>query len=393
MEINIMNDSKAYICGGAVRDTLLGRQAKDTDYVVVGANAQDMLNRGYSQVGADFPVFLDSNGNEWALARTERKSGSGYHGFDVDFSTNVTLIDDLLRRDLTINSTAVLMSDWNEFVTTKNTDLVIDPHGGLEDLKNRILRHTSEAFKDDPVRILRIARFMARFNTEFNFQIASSTMELMSEMVENGEVDFLVPERVWAETEKAMMENSPAVFFNELLKCGALSRIMPLFNNVDAFGSRVFNAAAVRNMDLDTRVMTLTSELNVNRLREAMFALRVPNDLVRRCVKFNVLRSRMEKMVIEDAMSRFHRGHIFQLLNDMDAWKNSDELRSMGIVLSLISNPKINKVFDLMISCMEQASSVCFDNLTDDQKATLKGREIAKAISDMRWDIVKMVEG
>lgn len=382
---------QVFIVGGAVRDTLLGRPIKDIDRVVTGTTPQDMINRDFSQVGADFPVFLDGNGDEWALARTERKSGTGYHGFDVNYDTNVTVEDDLLRRDLTINSMAVNREHWQEFQETLNIDLVIDFCGGLNDLKNGILRHTSLAFKDDPVRILRIARFMARFNTDFQFKIADETMELMQEMIENGEVDFLVSERVWAEMEKALMEDAPGVFFNTLWECGALKRIMPLFNSIEAFGSRVFNRAIVRNMDLDTRMLTLTSELDSTQLRDALLALRVPNDLIRRCVKFNKLRRRMEWMIKEDVKSRFHRGRIFELLNDMDAWKNPDELRSMGVPLSLVSNPDINDVFDLMISCLQQGNVACFDRLTDDQKATLKGKEIGEAISDMRWNIVKMV--
>ena len=380
-----------FIVGGAVRDTLLGRPIKDIDRVVTGTTPQDMLNKGFTQVGADFPVFLDSNGDEWALARTERKSGRGYHGFEVNFDSKVTLESDLMRRDLSINSMAVSQEHWQEFQETHNVDFVIDPFNGMQDLKDGILRHTSLAFKDDPVRILRIARFMARFNTEFKFKIADETMELIQEMIENGEVDFLVPERIWAETEKALMEDAPSVFFAVLWKCKALKRIMPLFNNVEAFKSRVFNAAVVRNMDLDTRMLAFTSELDVQRLREALLALRVPNDLVRRCVKFNKLRGKIEWIVKEDAYSRFHRGRIFELLNEMDAWKNHDEIRSMGVPLSLVSNPDINDVFDFMISCLQQGNVACFDRLSDDQKTNLKGKEIGEAISDMRWNIVKKI--
>ena len=216
----------------------------------------------------------------------------------------------------------------------------------------------------------------------------------MREMVENGEVDFLVPERVWAETEKALMEDSAAVFFGELQKCGALQRIIPVFDNHEAITSAVFNAAIARNMDLDTRLMVFTSSMNRSLVPAALFALRVPTDLVRRCVKFNMLRNRIEFLVTNsnDATSRHERSRIFELLNELDAWKNPDELRNMGIALNLISNPKVNKVFDLMVSCMQHARSACFDKLSDEQKATLKGKEIGEAISKMRWDIVKMVQ-
>ncbi len=384
---------KIYVVGGFCRDTILGKTPKDHDFVICGAQPQDLTSLNFRQVGSDFPVFLHPiTRDEFALARQERKVGNGYHGFEINYAPSVTLEEDLHRRDLTCNSIAIeidpIILTTGEFKTIGG---FIDPFHGIQDLENGILRHVSNAFKDDPVRILRIARFKARYHTEFGFQISASTMDLMSEMVENGEVDFLVPERVWAETEKALMEDSPARFFCELQKCDALKRIMPLFDNMSAIVSPVFNAAIVRNMDLDTRMMTFTSTMDVTHLRDALLALHVPNDLVRRCVKFNKLRTGIEWMTKEDATTPIKRVWIFKLLNDMDAWKNPNELRNMGIALSLVSNPNINEVFDLMISCLQSGNAACFNKLTDDQKATLKGKEISEAISDMRWDIVKMI--
>ena len=187
-------DVKVYIVGGYVRDRLLGREGKDHDFVVVGATTQMMLEAGFKQVGADFPVFLNTVGDEYALARTERKIGKGYHGFETEFGTNVTLEDDLKRRDLTVNSMAREVLGWNELGHAKLSDDIIDPFNGQKHLHNGMIKHTSKAFAEDPVRVLRVARFRARYN----FNVAKSTKNLMTKMVDAGEVDHLTPERVWS---------------------------------------------------------------------------------------------------------------------------------------------------------------------------------------------------
>lgn len=205
-----------YLVGGAVRDKLLGRTPKERDWVVVGATPDQMTALGYRQVGKDFPVFLHpETQEEYALARTERKTAPGYHGFEVHASPEVTLEEDLLRRDLTINALA-----------EDSSGNIIDHYHGLDDLENRILRHISPAFAEDPVRILRVARFAARY-AHLGFRVADETIELMRDMVANGEVDALVAERIWQELEKALGERSPAVFFEVLRSCGALRAIFP----------------------------------------------------------------------------------------------------------------------------------------------------------------------
>jgi len=205
-----------YTVGGFVRDTLMGLTPKDCDYVVVGATEQDMLDLKFERVGKDFPVFLHpKSGDEYALARTERKTGAGYGGFDFE-TQNVTLEEDLFRRDLTMNAMAM-----DEHGT------IIDPYHGQEDIKNGILRHVSEHFKEDPVRILRIARFSARYN----FTIADETLAMMKEMVDNGEFDHLTAERVWKEFEKVLTEPHVKNFFINLEKIGALQKI-PGFSHV-----------------------------------------------------------------------------------------------------------------------------------------------------------------
>jgi tRNA nucleotidyltransferase (CCA-adding enzyme) len=211
---------KIYLVGGAVRDRLLGLPVRDRDYVVVGARSDDLLSLGYKPVGKDFPVFLHpQTAEEYALARTERKTGPGYHGFAFDAAPNVTLEDDLRRRDLTINAMA------------QDTEgALVDPFGGAADLERRVLRHVSPAFSEDPVRVLRVARFAARFAAQ-DFRVANETLVLMRQMVQAGEVDHLQAERVWAETRKALAEAKPSAFVQTLRDCGALK---VLFAEVDA---------------------------------------------------------------------------------------------------------------------------------------------------------------
>ncbi|MBS0193891.1 MAG: multifunctional CCA addition/repair protein [Proteobacteria bacterium] len=207
---------KTYLVGGAVRDGLLGRAHGDRDFVVVGATPAQMLEYGFKPVGRDFPVFLHPQTHEeYALARTERKSGRGYRGFVVDADPAVTLEEDLARRDFTINAIA------------QDADgSLIDPFGGVRDIEDRVLRHVSPAFVEDPLRVLRAARFMARF-APLGFRIAPETQELMRAMVADGEIDHLVPERVWQELSRALVEAQPSAFLSTLRDCGALVRILP----------------------------------------------------------------------------------------------------------------------------------------------------------------------
>ena len=203
-----------YLVGGAVRDALLGRQSTDRDWVLVGADVEALMAAGYLAVGQDFPVFLHpQTREEHALARTERKTAPGYRGFQFHADPNVTLEQDLARRDLTINA-----------IAQDESGALIDPHGGQRDLAARVLRHVSPAFAEDPVRILRLARFAARFA---DFTVADETMQLMRQMVAQGEVDALVAERVWQELARGLMENKPSRLFEVLRECGALARLLP----------------------------------------------------------------------------------------------------------------------------------------------------------------------
>jgi tRNA nucleotidyltransferase (CCA-adding enzyme) len=213
---------RIYLVGGAVRDRLLGLEVKDRDWVVVGATPNEMLDRGFKPVGRDFPVFLHPDtGEEYALARTERKSGKGYTGFQFHTSPDVTLEEDLRRRDLTINA-----------IAEAEDGTLHDPWQGQDDLDARILRHVSPAFSEDPLRVLRVARFYARF-ADLGFQVADETLTLMRELSAGDELAHLTPERVWQETERALATSSPAHYFALLRKAGALDRLFPLLEGLD----------------------------------------------------------------------------------------------------------------------------------------------------------------
>jgi len=252
---------KTYLVGGAVRDKLLGYPFHEKDWVVVGATPEIMEQQGFTPVGKDFPVFLHpKTKEEYALARTERKTGRGYAGFSFYCGEDVTLEDDLIRRDLTINAMA---EDEN--------GNIVDPYGGQKDIADKKLRHVSDAFLEDPVRILRIARFAARYH-HLGFTIADETIALMREMVNNGEVDHLVSERVWKEMERALGEAAPDIFIQSLRDCGALARLLP---EIDAlFG---VPQTATYHPEIDTGIHTLMS------LQQAA---RMTNNI---CVRFATL--------------------------------------------------------------------------------------------------------
>jgi tRNA nucleotidyltransferase (CCA-adding enzyme) len=214
-----LKNARTYLVGGAVRDALLGLEEKERDWVVVGSTPEEMLEAGFKQVGASFPVFLHpETGEEFALARTERKQGHGYHGFTVDFHAGVTLEQDLERRDLTINAMA-----------RDRDGRIIDPFNGRADLQQKVLRHVSDAFIEDPLRVLRVARFAARF-APLGFRVHESTLALMSEITRSGELGHLAAERSWREIQSALQTRAPSVFITVLRDCGALEVILPEVN-------------------------------------------------------------------------------------------------------------------------------------------------------------------
>ena len=255
---------KIYTVGGAVRDQLLGLPVKDHDHVVVGATPEDMLRQGFRPVGKDFPVFLHpKTQEEYALARTERKTAPGYRGFVFHAAPDVTLEDDLVRRDLTINAIAQAADGT-----------LTDPFGGIQDIENKIFRHVSDAFGEDPVRILRLARFAARFHT---FTVAPATMALMRRMVQDGEVDALVAERVWQEVAKGLMEARPSRMLTVLQECGALARIMREIQLSERL-LQVIDHAAAQGLDLPVRFAALMLHVSKDAIEQLSERLRVPNE-------------------------------------------------------------------------------------------------------------------
>jgi tRNA nucleotidyltransferase (CCA-adding enzyme) len=272
---------KAYLVGGAVRDALLERPVKERDWVVVGETPDSMMARGFRPVGKDFPVFLHpQTKEEYALARTERKTAPGYRGFVVHAEPDVTLEQDLLRRDLTINA-----------IAQDDAGRLIDPYGGAQDLAGRVLRHVSPAFAEDPVRILRLARFAARY-APLGFRVAEETRELMRTMVEAGEVDALVPERVFAELAKALSEPTPGEFFAVLRECGALARLFPEIDRL--FG---VPQPPQHHPEVDTGVHTLLV------LAEAVKLSPDP------AVRFAALTHDLGKALTDPALWPRHHGH------------------------------------------------------------------------------------
>jgi len=330
---------KTYIVGGAVRDRLLGRPVADRDHVVVGATPDDMVALGFQPVGKDFPVFLHPDSHEeYALARTERKSGRGYRGFTVYASPEVTLEDDLRRRDLTINAMA-----------EDEQGALIDPFGGRRDLEARVFRHVSEAFGEDPVRILRVARFAARFA---GFTVAPETLVLMRRMVDDGEVDALVAERVWQELARGLMEPVPSRMVEVLRACGALARLLPELDRL--FGvpqppehhpeidtgvhvMRVIDWAAQQGYSLPVRFAALVHDLGkgatpredwprhvgheakgVELVRGLCERLRVPND----CRELGVAVAREHGLV--HRARELRPGTLVQLLERVDAFRRPE---------------------------------------------------------------------
>ena len=336
--------SEIYLVGGAVRDSLLNLEVKDKDWVVVGSSVEEMLSQGFVLVGKDFPVFLHPQTHEeYALARTERKNGRGYTGFSVCAEPTVTLEEDLSRRDLTINAMAI-----------DSSGRLIDPFGGKQDLSNGILRHVSSAFVEDPVRILRIARFAARYN----FSVADETKALMQEMVNNGEVDYLVPERVWQEISRGLMENKPSKMFEVLRECGALAIIMPEVNNLFGVPQRedyhpeidsgihtmmALDYAAKNNFSLSQRYAVLTHDLGkaltpkdilpkhygheeagIEPLKQMNKRLNVPNE----CAKLS--------MMVTKNHGLFHSVEILRSAKIVDILRYCDAFRQPEIFLSAI---------------------------------------------------------
>ncbi|KVC83513.1 2', 3'-cyclic nucleotide 2'-phosphodiesterase [Burkholderia ubonensis] len=305
---------RVYAVGGAIRDELLGVPVQDRDYVVVGATPEQMVAQGFKPVGKDFPVFLHPRTHEeYALARTERKTAAGYHGFQFYYAPDVTLDEDLARRDLTINAMAREVSPDGSLAGP-----VIDPFDGQADLRARVFRHVSDAFVEDPVRILRIARFAARFT---GFAVADDTLALMRRMVDAGEVDALVAERVWQELARGLMEARPSRMFDALRECGALARILP---EVDALWGVPQRADYHPEVDTGVHVMMV-----VDHAAKQGYSL---------AVRFAALTHDLGKATTpEDVLPRHigHEGRSVDLLKPLcDRLRVPNECRDLALVVA-----------------------------------------------------------
>jgi tRNA nucleotidyltransferase (CCA-adding enzyme) len=301
---------KIYRVGGAVRDKLLDYPSDENDWVVVGSSPEEMVELGYQPVGQDFPVFINTkSGEEYALARTERKSGHGYQGFAFHTAPDVTLEDDLIRRDLTINAMA-----------EDHDGSIIDPHGGQQDLANKVLRHVSDAFTEDPLRVLRVARFAARYH-HLGFSIAPETLQLMTEISASGELQHLVAERVWKETDRALCERSPDIYIQVLRDCGALALLFPEVEKLFGVAQR-----ADYHPEVDTGIHILMSLQQAARLSDSS------------PIRFSVLVHDLGKGITPDHVLPSHSGHEARGLplvkNVCDRLKVPNEHRQLAMVVT-----------------------------------------------------------
>lgn len=372
---------QVYLVGGAVRDALLNRKVVERDYVVVGATPEEMLSQGFTQVGKDFPVFLHpKTQEEYALARTERKSGKGYTGFVCDASSSVTLEEDLLRRDLTVNA-----------IAQDNYGKLIDPYGGKKDLENRVLRHVSEAFSEDPLRVFRVARFATRY-AYLGFTIATETMALMQSMAESGELSTLSAERVWQETKRSLLEKTPHVFFTVLNQAHGLNDwFTELERNIDTALETLKTAVDLEKVEneslvkdtgsetarLITRFTALLTHLNEEEAKLLCSRLKVQNqvsEIVSLACKF--------KGFLLNAQNS--PADLLALFNGCDAWRREERFT---LLLSAFTPYAHNKGVDwqLQRKRIENALSAANQVNVQDIIATgVKGPEIKDALNQAK---------
>jgi tRNA nucleotidyltransferase (CCA-adding enzyme) len=376
-----------YLVGGAVRDKLLGLPVEERDWVVVGATPQQMLDLGYKQVGKDFPVFLHpETKEEYALARTERKTGHGYKGFEFHADPDVTLEEDLQRRDLTINAMA----------ENANGE-IIDPYGGQEDLAAGRLRHVSAAFAEDPVRILRVARFASRFG-RWGFRVAHGTNALMRKMVDNGEVDYLVPERVWAELQKALTTDTPSRFFTVLHACNALAVLFPeielaYHDSESSHGSaalpdalETLQRSADQSQDPQVRFATLLlslgkdldSAMHITHAEALCERYRIPNDYAQLAVT---------AIRIAGSLNSDDAEQLLQAMETSGAFRNTQRWEQLLTICRITDYIDAQRA-ERLDTARHQAAEIGAASLKD---AALSGPAIGAAIHDLRRHVIEGV--
>lgn len=361
-----IGNAKVYIVGGFVRDSLLRLTPKDCDYVVVGATPRMMEEHGFTQVGADFPVFLHpTTGDEYALARTERKMGPGYHGFDTDFNPNITIEEDLLRRDLTINSMAY----------DPSTATLIDPHGGQADLQRSVLRHTSAAFREDPVRILRVARFAARYN----FFVHKQTRDFMLQMVRDGAMDELVPERVWAEMSRGLLEKTPELMFRTLEYCKALPAMSRIWHGGAYAQGFWMTFAPWEHVDLATRFAMVAEDAEPGDFEKN----KIPSDCAQMATLLNRWKHHIPQYHTMEPVMRL------ALLSQVGAIGNARNTPLFGNFLETFRAWGHMRFELFHIPQLDQmiAHSRAINSITP--PTALSGKEIAAWMLNARMDVVK----
>jgi tRNA nucleotidyltransferase (CCA-adding enzyme) len=358
----------------------LGKPVKDFDYVVTGATPQEMLDQGYTQVGADFPVFLHpETKDEYALARTERKTAAGYHGFEVNFDPTVTIEDDLSRRDLTINAMAVAVDDWMDYKMKRDHQLLVDPFHGYDDLDRNRLHIVSDAFAEDPVRILRTARFQARYG----FAQSRETTVAIMQMVKAGEVDALVPERVWTETVKAIAERRDPLdyfFFLDFHDCRK-----QWFKNLNLTDQLMYNFDHVGDLNATQRMAMLTVGFkNVDQVGSFFDKLKAPTDFRRLAQATH----RMAKLV-DVARDKLTAADVVDTL----ALVHADDLVSTIKVVAAMDKGYVHADFHgnvlFVLSVRQSVADIGFKDLSADQQATLKGKAIGDALRDIKVALVE----
>jgi len=362
---------KIYSVGGAVRDELLGLPVTDRDYVVVGATPEEMVKLGFKPVGRDFPVFLHPETHEeYALARTERKIARGYHGFEFRAAPDITLEEDLQRRDLTINA-----------IARDRDGAIIDPFNGAVDLRTGVLRHVSPAFAEDPVRILRVARFAARYG----FAIAAETLALMRRMVMDGEADALVAERVWQEFARGLMEGKPSRMFDVLRECGALARVAPEFDalfdggEAAAVSLAALDAVAREGGSLEARFAALAHPLDPLAIEALAGRLKAPAA----CRDLALLAARHANAIVDAA--ELDAAALLELLDATDAWRKPERFAEL-ITAALAGEPETDVVRDVLERARQAAAEIDAGAIA---KAAQSPGEIRSRVRAARLDAIQ----
>lgn len=364
---------QTYLVGGAVRDELLGRKVTERDWVVVGATPQQMLDAGYTQVGKDFPVFLHpKTKEEYALARTERKAGQGYTGFVCDASASVTLEQDLQRRDLTVNAIA----------RTPDGEL-IDPYHGKKDLDDKLLRHVSDAFSEDPLRVFRVARFSTRYHY-LGFTIADNTLTLMKQMATSGELSTLTAERVWQETARSLMERTPAVYFTVLQQCQALPVWFPELPFPPHAVFDALSLAAQQEMELEVRFACLCTSITPDDVKALSARLRMPNAVSELAMLAAKLPAFIEKPV--------EGADVIDLFDIADAWRKPERFTQLMDVFSVTSMAREVSSWsarrEAFLKALTQAKGIDVKAIIE---SGVKGPAIKAAVREARCNAVSSV--